>query len=353
MYYCFDSRIDFEYTKAEMARAKKLGLLIIYDKENDSFFDSFGNVMDINGLSLFPRTGVEQIFELNDSITRHGGIPILSNDEVNVIYDWPKHISTKRKIEVLKGIDVIKNAGRLLNEYGNKIFIKTKNKNFSEVIDTSILLNPNSNFCKAISLHQDEDFIISEKIDILEDQHGIIEYRSFVMNGELCNISRLTTEVFHQIPEEDIKKMNKIIARINSSMPSFYVVDFFVYIEDGARKIDVCELNPISSSGLYLYNSIYDKHSDLTHPIVEQVSLEFLDSLDAMTYDGDMINGRSSLEDIPFSFANDLRNICYFGEANGSYISTHLDSRLYGKEEPVVGRFNFTIVEDDDDLMLL
>ncbi len=50
--------------------------------------------------------------------------------------------------------------------------MKTKEKKFSGVIDIDLLKDEECVFYKALSNHKEDEFIISEKIDIKCDQYG-------------------------------------------------------------------------------------------------------------------------------------------------------------------------------------
>ena len=39
---------------------------------------------------------------MNEVIKEIGGIPIMDNEELNIIYDWPNYYSTIRKTKILK-----------------------------------------------------------------------------------------------------------------------------------------------------------------------------------------------------------------------------------------------------------
>lgn len=136
MLYCFDKKLPFDYSKLEMEISKLNGNGILYDNELKVFTDFKGNKIDITGKLIFPRTGVIQIYKMNDDIINQGGIPIVTNEQINMIEDWPKYYNTDRKMKILKGRDLINSnvISELESVYGKEVFLKTKSKNFNSVI---------------------------------------------------------------------------------------------------------------------------------------------------------------------------------------------------------------------------
>ncbi len=355
MYYCFDKNINFEYTSNEIKRARQKENLLFYDSERKEFFDENNHLIDISSSVIFPRTGSIQVFDMNESIVSHGGLPVVSNEDIKMILEWPKYIKLKRKMEIVKGSDLLDNQNvlRIINEYGDNIFIKTKNKDFSDVIDSKILLDENTNFFKALLLHQDDDFIISDFVNICCDEKGLIEYRCFVLDGQVANISRITYDILHKISEDDVENIKSIVKSIPSYFPKYYVVDLFSYLDESSnRQMDIVEFNPIHASGIYLYNSIYDIREELTHQNVDDVSLEFADRFDDFNTSGTLINDRQNLVDVPNSFSSDLRSICYMGIPGVIHMSGKLSRDMYGKNSSIFNLDSFTPFEESDDSSL-
>lgn len=315
MIYCFDSRLDFDCFEYEIALAKKNKQGILYNRETKTFIDFEGNEYNIKGLEILPRTSVAQIKDLNDEIKKQNGISLSPNEDVSKINEWIKYYAPKRKIEILKGKDLIHEETilRIEAEYGKKLFLKTIIKNFSSVIPIELLKNRECIFSKALEEHSEDLFMISEVIDIAKDKYGLKEYRLFVLNNEIYNISRMTTTIFHSVDESIITKALQIIGILKDKFPSYYVMDLAEYYNDEEKIIDVIEFNTIQSSGIYLYNSVMKKSNDLLHSSLTSIALEFASQKDECTYEGKMINDRRNLYDIPNSFSGDLSSLCLVG----------------------------------------
>ena len=315
MLYCFDSKLKRDYSKREMKLAKEMSIGILYDSDLNEFIDFFGKKVDIAGKVIFPRTGAKQVYDMNREIINRGGIPILTNSQIDSIMDWPVYYKTRRKTEIIKGKELInpKNIEQIEHEYGSEIFIKTKDKNFSSIVPVSILKDKNCVFYKTLEYHLEDEFIISEKVHIESDIFGLKEYRCFVINNELFNISRYTDDVLHPIGQSVLDKALEVIDKVKGGFPNCYVFDLFEYSKNGKAYIDVVEFNPISSSGLYLYNSVISQSTDILHTNVKNIPLEFLDMLSHLKTEGTMLSHPSNLYNIMGTFANDLRSIFLIG----------------------------------------
>lgn len=351
MLYCFDKKIESEYSKREMALSKINQNGILYDSDLRIFTDFSGNKIDITNKEIFPRTGVCQIYEMNDEIVKQGGIPIISSSQIDVLTSWPMYYHTTRKIQILKGRDLINLdvITQLEDEYGKEIFMKTKEKNFNGVIKIDLLKDCQCIFYKALSYHLDEDFMISEKIDITEDEYGLKEYRCFVVDNRIYNISRFTTSVLHGIEEAVLQKAEEVLNRMKKTFPTCYVMDLLEYQKDGKSYIDVVEFNPIHSSGLYLYNSVMEKSADLLHINKRNISKEFIDKVDECTVEGKVINDRENLYDIPNSFSNDLRSIYLTGDRGVIFAyDVQLTPEDFSKHEELISPEDCTPISDEE-----
>jgi len=349
MIYCFDSRLPWDYSKKEMAISKMNNNGILYDNELKKFMDFDGNIVDIKNKLIFPRTGINHIYNMNNEIVLQGGIPVVSNEQVKVVENWPNYYADKRKSRIVKGYDLVDESTVKEIElcYGKQIFIKTKFKNFSGVISIDLLEDEKCAFYKTLLHHLDDDFIISKKVDILEDDYGKKEYRCFILNNEIYNISRFTTTVLHNIDNKILEEAQKIVKKIKNVFPDYYVLDLFEYQLDGKKCIDVVEFNPINASGLYLYNSCINKSEDILHSNLKKISYEFIDNIDECTIEGEVFNERQNLYNFPNGFSSHLRSICLVGNIGTSFIhGLNFSEKDFARHNPI---FNFSLMEEMDD----
>lgn len=352
MLYCFDKKMDFTYTKNEINVAKLKNSCIFYDSQSEKFIDIYGNIIDINNKIIFPRTGCIQIFHMNEMIKKNGGIAIVSNEEINKVLSWPLYYNSYRKVEILKGSDLINDLiiERLEMYYGKELFLKTKNKNFSSVILIDLLKDKECAFYKTLLYHLDDEFIISEKVDIVKDKNGKKEYRCFVIKNEIYNISRMTDNLLHKIDIKVLKKIEDIIKQISNIFPSSYVIDIFEYYNDDQIIIDVAEFNPIHASGIYLYNSVMKKSDDLLHDNIENISREFSDKIDKCSINGNVIDDRQILYDIPNSFSSDLRSICLTGNKKLLFSEAILSTEDFAKHSAIYKFNELDLIKSDEQI---
>lgn len=350
MLYCFDNKLDFDYSKREMAVAKINNNGIFYDSTLKTFLDYEGNEVDIKDMLLFPRTGWSQIYDMNYAIVEHGGHPILTNEEIDIVVSWPNYFKTIRGMRIVKGKDLLVPSiiDDIERSYGNEIFFKTKDKDFHDVISIDLLRDPECAFYKTILHHLEDEFIISEEIDVVNDNYGVKEYRCFVVNGELMNISRMTVSVFHSIEQDVLNKAMEVVNKLSDPFPKSYSFDLLEYEKDGERIIDVSEFNPIHEAGLYLYNSVMSKSEDILHSNMKSISYEFIDMLDQCSFDGSVINDRKNEFDGPNTFSNDLISICINGDVGLQYTTLYIDSSDYSRHEGMLN--DFAVIDSDAEL---
>ena len=329
MKYCFSTTKGT--FSGESMYAKDLGLYVFYDEKNDVFLNENDEVIDVCGMELFPRTGGLQAADLIDAIYRHGANSLVKVGDYEKSLDWPKYIHTSRNNVVMSGREILDNPQSIVDIFGiDRVFFKTKNKNYSQIIDVSKLLDKDGSFCKVIEAHQDDDFIISDVVEIMSDDFGPLEYRGFVIDGELFNVSRVHDYLMERVPEEYINKMKNVIESVkDSEFPKTFVVDVFSYVDDkGNSCVDVLECNPLVASGTYLYNSVFSKTSTLEHgDIVLDIPAEKMKYGPKDEYGVDVVSrGRASIcYELPGGFAADVISFSMFGElSEGSYI--HLET---------------------------
>lgn len=325
MVYCFDTRIpkDWTYIQREKEITKKYQNGILYDGNTRQFLDFSKRNIDINGVIVFPRTGSIQIYEMNREIIRQGGIPILSNDEINQINDWPNYYCGNRKVGILKGKDLIapEMIKKIKNEYGEEFFLKTKEKNFSGIIPITLLQDSECVFYKALLYHLEEEFIISEKMELIKDNYGTKEYRCFIRNHEVMNISRMTDIILHQIDKRVLDYANKVVKILSDCFMGEYVLDIVEKRVDNQIEMDIVEINPIHCSGLYLYNSMLEKSLDLLHKNIWNLPEEWEKNKEECILEGAMIENRRNLYECINSFSSDLRSIYLIGDRGVTFSS--------------------------------
>ena len=203
MLYCFYNykRGLKEHADAEQIFAKRNKTFCIFDPEEETFKNEYDEKINIKGEIIFPVSGILKNDQFLDKIKENGGIIPSDLDKQDIVINWLDYYKPKRKILKVKGYQLLddKFLKIIENLFGEEFFFKTLEKNYSKCININYLKNKKSILYNTIILHKDEEFIISEKVNILKDDLGKKEYRIYVYNGNIINISRATISILHKV----------------------------------------------------------------------------------------------------------------------------------------------------------
>lgn len=237
-----------------------------YDSISRQFYNRDNELISIKDQRVLVRASIPEILSIIEAIEVAGGIAINTKDDINIIKEWYKKINTFRKSIVVQGQDILE-SDEIKNKIKNMSFngcflLKSKDKDFSGIISTEELFNRDLGLLPALEFHKDDKFIISEPVEILNDQYGNLEYRIFVIDGEIRNISRNLFLTYHTIDLKVIEAAEQIINNIKkiSSFPKTFCLDLMACVIPNTNIItyDIVEFNPLEATGSYLYNSVYN-----------------------------------------------------------------------------------------------
>lgn len=317
MLYCFDPKIlgKMFYAKKEMEIAKRNHNGILYDSDTKQFLDFSHREVDIKERKIFPRTGSTQIYEMNEEIVRQGGIPVLTTEKIKKVCHWPIYYSGNRRIQILKGEDLTteETIRQLEQNYGTELFLKTVEKDFSRIIPITLLQDRKCVFFKTLLYHLDQEFIVSEKMDLVKDQYGTKEYRCFVRNHQVMNISRTTKRVLHSIDESVLTYANQVVEALKEAFPSDYVLDVVEKQQGDQTEMDIVEINPIHASGLYLYNSLLEPSPDILHKNLWNLPEEWREKKERYLLEGSMDEASGDVQEYKGQFTLDLISVFLMG----------------------------------------
>lgn len=254
--------------------------ICFYDPDTNNFYGTDMKPMSIHHKIIIPVCDIYSEEIILEKINEFGGIIPCGFEKNKNVVNWPLFYRTKRKCEIVHGKDLIDSniLDILEKKYGSEIFFKTLEKQYSDIVKINDLRNKNSLIHTVLSMHENDEFIISEVVDIMDDEIGNKEYRVFVFDGRIISISRATEFILHQINPIIYKKVQEIVKYMSSlDFPTAYVFDLFEYKDvNNEVVIDVVEFNPYIASGRYLYNSIdYVPQSDILHEDIYAVAPEF------------------------------------------------------------------------------
>ncbi len=314
MLYCFNAKQfnDNERTNKEIEYAIRKKVFIYYDEKEDVFKDENDNIVDVHNKEVFPVSFIFQLPALIKALTDNGAIIPNNQEQINMVEEWYNHIVTNRNMISFTG-DMVSDPEFLNYIYevfgrNPEVFLKTTKKDFNGLIDLTELYDEDSDLRKAFKYHEDEEFILSEKVEINQDEIGNQEYRIFIYKGRIMNISRITDTVYHTIPQDLIDYIEELLSRLPHNFPRTFVLDIFSY----QHMYDVLECNPIEASGRYLYNTVFSISDDLTHTNIESLPEE-KDSTQ-VSYSSEVDMKPSTLVKVQGSFAKDYDDIKRYGK---------------------------------------
>ncbi len=241
-----------------------------YDEETDKFYDRNGQEFDVKNKRILIKSGIQELNLILQAILEKRGIPVNRVQDLKRICNWNQEVSTERitftvtgKV-LLESEEIKQKIVEMAGETG-KFFLKTKKKDFSSLIYVEELFNSNLGLLEALKIHAEDEFIISEEIEIVKDDLGNLEYRCFVIDGEICNISRPLFLTYHSISKEVEKAAQKLLDKIKkiSDFPSTFCLDFMQCQIPRTNVIiyDFVELNPLEATGEYLYNTRFENEA--------------------------------------------------------------------------------------------
>lgn len=347
MLYCFNLKEinEHKYANEDIEYAKKNGVFIYFNENTNEILDEFDNIVDVNNKEVLPVSFVKQLPNMIEALTKKGAIIPNNIESINKVKEWYKYIETKRLIVSFKGkclhdpeflnyiYEVFKN--------NPEVFLKTKEKDFNGLVDLTDFFDEKSDLRKAFSYHEEEDFILSEKVDINQDEIGYEEYRVFVYKNRIMNISRNTDTIYHEIPSQVIEYAEDILTSLPSSFPKTFVLDIFSY----QHMLDILEFNPLEASGRYLYNSIFSISDDLSHSNIKKVPEER--DKRKLSYENNESLVPSKLSNVPNTFAKDYEDFKRFNTRVDGFI--HIDGLPSNCKIDLASILsNMTLVEEDD-----
>ncbi len=270
MFIClYDDLLKKRVFNEEYIKAIDNNKICVFNSDKEIFCDLSGNPMDLTGKVICPISGMMQVKKIREVANKLGIRSFVTTEDDEKIHSWTKWFKTLRNTKEFVGSDILSEEGnaKIKELFGEEFFIKTKEKNYNAFCKVDYFKNKKSILVKALERHSSEEFILSEKVNIMEDELGKLEYRCVVIDNQARNISRITDDIVHKIDERIKGKLEEVVKRLEETdFPSSYVVDLMVYEKNGVQIVDVIEFNSICSSGMYLYNSIIDlDNSNLMH----------------------------------------------------------------------------------------
>ncbi len=337
MYIClYDKYLNRDNIVNEYINVLNKNKIIVFNSKSKDFTDLEGNNVDLSSSVVFPINGINQVKEMINVLESKNIQSFISSEDINKISNWTNYYKPQRKTSNYSGGELCldETIELIEKEYGDEFFFKTKEKDYSALVKTVYLKNKESILFKALEKHNNKNFIISDYVDIQTDEIGNLEYRCVVVNGKVRNISRQTENVVHKIDKKIKDKCDEVVNKLlNSDFPASYVVDLMVYKNhDNNEVIDVVEFNELSSSGMYLYNSIIDiDDSNILHEDINKLPKNKQYMNDKTETNMKTVMKPSRFFNVTNSFAETVKE--YTGIVIGLHLHLDISNKRYEEDE--------------------
>lgn len=220
MLYCTEERkLEGNIINKILPRNK----IIYYDKEKDLFYDQDHKIISLKDRVVVPISNYQDLSNFYSLLQNKGALFVNKLEDVEKIENWFEYIEPYRQIVPFETYDLSDTAflTYLIELFGptNEIYLTKSHEIFP--VDISTLIN---GFNPAMSSNN-KTLLLSEKIDINEDEHGKIEYQVLVERGKLMNLSRLCdSEEYIETPREVFQFVFDFLESLPKSFPKTFIL---------------------------------------------------------------------------------------------------------------------------------
>ena len=242
--------------------AKRIGSLYVGSLERQKIFDDSGAPVTIANEVVLLRCTYDNLIAGLRLLEKQGANLIETEADIKAIESWHELGLTKRQLWEVDLLDLVTESSKILG-ITDKIFVKSKSKGFSAVINTSRIAQLDSEiiaFLEAQSRKYGNRMVFSKYIPIKTDSFGTRETRHVILDNQVANSSRFLHSIKHTAPKSHMTKAQEIVHRIKDLgvFPSNYVLDLGEFVDDNDNPyVDIVELNPLSCSMCFVNNSIF------------------------------------------------------------------------------------------------
>ena len=277
--------------------ARNIGKFAVFCKETGRFYDSNWNELSLKDKRVLLRCIIPDEKIAFDALEAEGANLVSTREDHKKIMNWASYINPMyREINSSTYGEFIRNFENYQEKYG-RVFFKTKQKHiscevkgvvalkgsvFSEITgdddigktvehdsntqefsSSSYIVFTNkynhSNDFRFNFLDKTTEVYVQPCLEIVKDEefsHIPVEYRSFVVDGKF--VSSRSWIPNRCVPEEVKEITQKFIDALPESMSKTFVIDILQFVDkDGNKHYDLCELNPITSSGYEQGSTIF------------------------------------------------------------------------------------------------
>ncbi len=240
MLYCSDKRnLEGNIIRNIIPRNKR----IYYDSANDLFFDQYHQIISVKDRVVVPLSNENSLREFYTLLKNKGVLFTNGIEDIKKIERWYEYIEPNRKIVSFtsKDLNDLSFLTYLIELFGNSDKVCLSNKHKSIATDMSILIQ---GFIPLYA-NSSERFLLSEKIEITEDEYGPIIYQVLIERGKLINLSRLVeTKEYIKIPRE----VFSFIFDFLDSLPEDFPKTFILRVASTKSMYELIDLKPLEKS---------------------------------------------------------------------------------------------------------
>lgn len=236
MLYCTEERnLEGNIINKILPRNKR----IYYDKEKDLFFNQDHKAISIKDRVVVPVSNARNLSGFYSLLQSKGALFTNSQEDIIKIENWFEYIEPYRQIVLFEPND-LSDAAFLtylieLFDPTSEIYLTKLHESFP--VDISVLINGLTSI-----ISNNKTLLLSEKIDINEDEHGKIEYQVLVERGKLVNLSRLCdSEEYIETPRE----VFQFIFEFLESLPKSFPKTFILRIASTKNMYDIMDIIPL------------------------------------------------------------------------------------------------------------
>lgn len=272
MYYCFVEEdltglSDADPLMIQVKYAKHLGLFCCCHLTNGTVTDQKTQTINLECKQVFLRATCSTTVGAMELLNRLGADLVETMEDIHAIEHWDSLSLSKRQIFSVQSDSLFAAAyPSQIEEFlvaTPQVFIKSREKNFCVQLPSRKLLEGNAEvlaFFREHNLSCNNEFMLSELLEVKSDSLGPKEARFFVLNGMIANASRTIHSIQHNVPRRFLEKgihLAKSVSAAQSAFPRNYVIDIGEFTKEGEAFLDIVEMNPVTSSLCYVNNSIF------------------------------------------------------------------------------------------------
>lgn len=254
MLYCTDKRnLEGNTIKKIIPRNKR----IYYDQEQDLFFNQDNKPVSIKDRIVMPISNPQSLNEFYSLLQAQGALFTNNLEDVEKIENWAEYIETYRRVVLVEQSDLADSAilRYLAEVFASESEVYLTVSHESKPYDLVSIVNGDIPSLSSTSTN----LLLSEKIDINEDEYGKIEYQVLVERGKLMNLSRtVDTEEYIETPRE----VFEFVFRFLESLPKRFPKTFILRIASTKNMYDIMDIMPLELADSV--NKIKNKEQSLS-----------------------------------------------------------------------------------------